>query len=67
MSSAGDAEGDEHQGEEAEEDQANDERQQEGLVTVARETWQNNGIPENCCSGGRAKGGRWGRTKEERG
>lgn len=35
----GDAEGDEHQGEEAEEDQANDERQQEGLVTVARETW----------------------------
>lgn len=67
LSSPGDAEGEEHQGEEAKEDQANDERQQEGQVTGARETWQNNGIPENCCSAGRAKGGRGRKAEEERG
>lgn len=65
MSSPGNAEGNEHQGEEAKEDQANDERQQEGLVTGARETWQNNGIIENCCSGRWAKGGKG--TEESRG
>lgn len=39
LSSPGNAEGNEHQGEEAKENQANDERQPKGLVTGTRETW----------------------------
>lgn len=35
-----DAEGNKHQGEEAKKDQTNDERQQDGLVTGAREAWK---------------------------
>lgn len=35
-----DAEGNKHHGEEAEGNQADDKRQQDGLVTGTRETWQ---------------------------
>lgn len=52
MSSPGNAEGNEHQGEEAKEDQANDEREQEGLVAGAGETWWKDGVIRSCCSGG---------------
>lgn len=53
-----DTEGNEDQGEEAEEDQADDERQQDGLVTGTRETWQKDRASRHYSGGGWDKGGR---------
>lgn len=43
LSSPGNAEGNEHKGKEAKEDQANDERQPEGLVIGAGDAWEKGG------------------------
>lgn len=46
LPSPGNAEGNEHEGKEAKEDQANDERQPEGLVIGAGDAW-----PQVSCIG----------------